>query len=489
MESARRASHDDPIVRESLLLFSDCHLGSDLNDSGPRNPRSVSADRDLADLLAHYRELAPPAPASRWRLIIAGDFVDFVGMSIDPTEEEMERLTTALTEAERAFGLGGAEDFVRVKLARAAARHPEVFQALREFVCAGNALTMLHGNHDTEMHWDMVREDFRVLLSNDDASAKERIDFEPWFVYAKGLVFIEHGHQYDPFCCTPYLLAPLSPLEPDRVLESLSDTLLRYIVRRTPGMKEYGHENRGLWSYITWGLTLGVRGTFKLYLRFWSAVLRLRATARAYSSDTGRRLLRDHHRRLDERAESMGVARECLDSALSLHVTPMALSPRGVLTSVMLDRMATFAVMVPTLIALIALRSAIGPAAPWLIGAVILLWGVLHVHFSRGRPSVDPGEVMVQRSRDIARIFPSSFIVMGHTHAPLAQTISDGTTYINLGAWAEEEPDPEEENPYRSPRTHLVVHANEDCHEAYLLEWLSGEGPREVKAIRANRTL
>ncbi|MBN9159551.1 MAG: hypothetical protein J0I07_01195, partial [Myxococcales bacterium] len=67
------------VATESLLVFSDVHLGSDLNDSGPSVPRSARIDRDLAALLAHYRTLSPPA--DRWRLVIAGDFVDFVGMS------------------------------------------------------------------------------------------------------------------------------------------------------------------------------------------------------------------------------------------------------------------------------------------------------------------------------------------------------------------------------------------------------------------------
>src|SRR4051812_34897359 len=45
---------------ESLLVFSDVHLGSDLNDSGKSVPRSTEIDRDLAAFLAHYR-VCPPA--------------------------------------------------------------------------------------------------------------------------------------------------------------------------------------------------------------------------------------------------------------------------------------------------------------------------------------------------------------------------------------------------------------------------------------------
>src|SRR5690349_20858882 len=117
--------------RESLLVFSDVHLASDLNDGGPGVPRSTAIDRDLAELLAHYRRAAPPA--DRWRLVIAGDFIDFVGMSIDAGAAELE---TAPTKVDRAYGLGGAEDHVRLKLGRAAERHPDVFAELGAFVAA-----------------------------------------------------------------------------------------------------------------------------------------------------------------------------------------------------------------------------------------------------------------------------------------------------------------------------------------------------------------
>jgi len=326
-----------------------------------------------------------------------------------------------------------------------------------------------------------VRDHFRDLLS-DGPEAKSRIDFEPWFVHQRGLVFVEHGHQYDPFCVTPYLLAPLSPVEPNRVIESLSDTLLRFIVRRTPGMKEYGHENRGLWSYVSWGLSLGLRGTKKLFWHFYSAVRRLRGIARAFGSEAGQRLRAEHHRRVDERAEKMGFARDDLHAALSLHVVPMGLSPRGVLTSVMLDRLLMLAVAVPTLIALLALWPVV-PFAPYIIGALVLVCVVLNTHFARLRPNVDPAAVMIERAKDLAKLFPASFIVMGHTHFPISKSVGESTTYINLGAWAEEEPDPSEKKPYRSPRTHLVIHAKEDRHEAHLMEWRSNEGPHPINVM------
>ncbi|MDF2695573.1 MAG: hypothetical protein K0S65_3956 [Labilithrix sp.] len=462
---------------ESLLVFSDVHLGSDLNDSGPSVPRSASIDRDLAALLAHYR--AAPPPADRWRLIIAGDFVDFVGMSIDAREGDA--LVTEPTAEERAFGLGGAEDHARLKLVRAAARHPDVFAELAAFVAAGNAVTLIQGNHDMEMHWDEVRADFRALLTTGATTKEEataRVEFESWFFHRDRLVYVEHGHQFDPFCATPFVYAPLSPIDLRRVLPSLSDTLLRYIVRRTPGMKEYGHENRGLTSYISWGLSLGARGTVALFRRFFGAVSFLSDIARAYDGPHGARLREEHERRLSKHARATGIEEERLRSALELHVLPMGRTSRGVLASVMLDRLSVFVVMLVALIAITCSRSILGGwATPATVG-LFVVWAALHVLLSRGRPAVDPAAVMSARASDLARLFPASFVVMGHTHVPTTKSLGDAV-YVNLGSWAEEEPDPEEDaaKAYRAARTHLVVHAKVDRHEAHLCEWRSGEGP------------
>lgn len=468
---------------ESLLVFSDVHLGSDLNDGGPSVPRSTAIDRDLVSLLAHYREIDPPH-ADRWRLVVAGDFVDFVGMSIDLRDGD--EVSTEPTPAERVFGLGGAEDHVRLKLKRAAARHPDVFAELAAFVAKGNVMTLISGNHDLEMHWDGVRDDFCALLAHGDLTKEDvaaRVEFEPWFFHREGFVFIEHGHQYDPFCATPYVLAPLSPLDPRRVLQSLSDTLLRYIVRRTPGMKEYGHETRGLTSYISWGLMLGVRGTSGLFARFFRAMLTLGAIAKAYKSEIGAWLHEEHERRLARHAEMKRVSKELLRAALSLHVEPIGGTLRGVLASVMLDRLAVFVVMVSALVCTFVWRAHLGGYALPVTFALLALWAALHVWLSRGRPSVDPADVMSTRAGEVVKLFPASFVVMGHTHVPLTKPLGEAI-YVNLGSWAEEELGPGENtaSAYRAARTHLVVYERGNRHEAILYEW-TAEGPRAVEVL------
>lgn len=470
---------------EHLLVFSDVHLGSDLNDAGPHVPRSQECDRDLAALIAHYRARAREDGArDRWRIVIAGDLVDFVGMSIDPRDDEP--LETELTDEERTNGVGSAEDHARLKLARVARRHADVFDALADFVADGHALSVLHGNHDIELHWDGLKADFRALVAArapeaERASAAERVEFVPWFFYREGVAYIEHGHQYDPFCSTRFVLSPVSPRDPRRVERGFSETLLRAIVRRTPGLKEHGHEDRGLGSYIGWGLGLGFAGSWGLVRRFFETVAELVHIQRAYRTPRGVALAEEHERHLDAMAERTGFGGDKLRRLASLHSPPISSTLLGVLGSVMLDRLAVGLVMTIALALTLVLwrTGVIGSAGPWALGALAALWIALHVALSRARGSVDPAAEMTRRVKDIAELFPAPYVVMGHTHVPLVHRSAD-VTYINVGGWSEEAPDEKDATakPYRAPRTHLVIHDHPEGAVAHLHAWDPTEGPK-----------
>ena len=66
---------------------------------------------------------------------------------------------------------------------------------------------------------------------------------------------------------------------------------------------------------------------------------------------------------------------------------------------------------------------------------------------------------------------------MGHTHVPVSQAVGDAR-YINVGSWAEEEPEADGTSP-RAARTHLVIHMRGDGPEAHLCVW-DESGPREI---------
>jgi UDP-2,3-diacylglucosamine pyrophosphatase LpxH len=468
---------------ESLLVFSDVHLGSDLNDrAGPERTlrRSEDIDRDLVSFLAHYRD---EAPGDRWRLVIAGDFIDFIGMSVDADAP----VTTTLTEEEHEHGLGSAADHACAKLRRVARRHADVFAALAAFVAHGHALTLVHGNHDVEFHWDEVKEDFRAhLLSHVEASVDReaflaRIDFCPWFFRWNGIAYVEHGHQYDVFCATDHIMAPLSPLDPRRVVRGFCDVLLRFVVRPTIGMTEHGHETRGMIDYLAFGMQLGIGGMVRLGVCFVRAIIELFRLRHAHFSRAARLLRMKHHRRVALFARAARISTKRLRALLALQAPPITRSVRGILKSLLLDRLGV-ALLATLALAVSVVLGAYDPRFFFASAGIACAWFLAHRYLA-GQRTLDPAEVMAERATHLARLLPAAFIVMGHTHAPRVLPVNDGaSTYINLGSWSEDEP-AAGKTAYRATRTHLVIQMRDGAPVAELRAW-EPTGPRRFVAPR-----
>ncbi|MDP9034865.1 MAG: hypothetical protein M3O50_08655 [Myxococcota bacterium] len=474
---------------ESLLILSDVHLGNDLNDfprGGAR--RAAEVDTDLARLLDHYRT-APPL-GRRWRLIIAGDFIDFIGMAIFPAKNES---SLESSDEERAHGLGNTSDHGRAKLRAVHARHRVVFEALADFVAAGHALTIIHGNHDVEFHWDAVKEDLRAMLTEsagratrDGASPQgdlgARIEFAPWFYYVGGVAYVEHGHQYDTLCSTEHVMTPLSPLDPRRIARSFSDVLLRWVVRPTRGVPEYGHDRLGLPDYLLIGVRLGAFGLARLASRFTGAVIELFRVRRAYLSATARELAAEQERRMGALAQATRIGIDRLRALAALQVPPVTRSIPKILASVLLDRLA-LSVFAFCAIATIAVAGA-GHRWCWPAVAGILVCSLgAHRWLSAQRRAwfgdkLDNNDTLVDRAGHLAQLFPAAFVVMGHTHTPAFVSVAEGAaTYVNVGSWHEPEPTPGDPSPgYRAARTHLVIHPAPSGPVGHFLAW-GEQGP------------
>ncbi len=404
---------------ESLLVLSDIHLGSDLNDH-PQPPgfgrRSARIDADLAKMLDHYRRTPPRG--SRWRIVFAGDFIDFIGIAILPSTEH---LATEPNAEERAHGLGNASDHAREKFRRVGERHVDVFRALAAFVADGHAVTIVHGNHDVEFHWDAVRDDFRALLASargiDPALVAEQVEFQPWFYWADGVAYIEHGHQYDAFCSQTHPMLPLSPLDPRRIARGFCEVLLRFVVRPTRGLREHGHENLGMLGYIAFGASLGARGLVGLAVAFVRAIVEMFRVRREWLGEQARALREEHERRVAAFSEARRVDLGRLRALLALAARPITSSALGILGSLLIDRAALALVAMGSIatLALIALRH-----HAWLWPGVAVVGGAwfLSQRALAKRRVLDPHEIMKERAARLAGLFPAAFVVHGaHAHA------------------------------------------------------------------------
>ncbi|MEM9190457.1 MAG: metallophosphoesterase [Myxococcota bacterium] len=458
--------------RPNYILFSDVHLGADLVQhvrpwTISRLKQVANIDRQLASMIDWYRERADPEHP--WRLVIAGDLVDFIGMSIAPGVD------VELTAEERELGLGSTASHAAMKMRAVAERHALAFERLAAFIREGHSVVLVRGNHDVDFHWESAQRAFIDALHSraaaPDPEFDSRVEFYPWFYYDDGLLYVEHGHQFDSMCAYDHLLAPVSPRDPRRIAWSFSDILLRTVARPTPGLSSDGHDSTGMLHYLALAWSLGLHGCAKLLLRFFQAIKKaFTRWQHDLRSDVPRR---EHDSRMVELAARMRVRVEKLNQLSGLWASPVTRRVEAILRSLFLDRVLMATVVVALLLcAALALPwgYAAGASACLFVGAVPLFR-----RSSRLRnDEVNPVLAMKRGADRIAELFPTKFVVMGHTHTPEIERLKSGATYVNLGHWGVDDLDGEAEEP---PQTHLVIRWVDGAPEAEFLRWDRVAGP------------
>ncbi len=425
------------------LLLSDIHLGADLARRGwpfsarasnpPPSPPAL--DRNLAELLDHCR--ARTEPTERWTLVVAGDVVDFVSMAVAPSDGAHGETPARDPERQPVPDDGEINQAVR-KLRAVARLHDLAFRSLARFVSDGNHLVLVRGNHDLAFYWEPVRRAFvdallqRAELGEDgeagDAFAS-RIEFRDWFYYVEGQLYVEHGHLYDETCICQNALAPVSPRDPARLMDSFSDILERYVVGPTRGLGTRGHENRTLFHYLWLAFSLGLSGCAALLVRFAGSVVRLLSAWRA-SLDRGAAAVRaEHERHMKQLAGRFRLKEELLTALASLWAVPVTRSLASILRSLFLDVLLALGGLV-----LVLAGVALFELAPfWLLLLLALPVAGGMALWIRRRRVFDSAPALRKAARGVAALLPACFVVMGHTHVPELERIDDRTTYVNLG--------------------------------------------------------
>src|ERR1700690_338617 len=276
-------------------------------------------------------------------------------------------------------------------------------------------------------------------------------------------------------------MAPISPADPRRIARSFSDVLLRWVVRPTRGVPEYGHHLMGLADYVLLGARLGVGGLLRLAARFASAVVELFRMRRAYLSVAAHALREEHERRMGALAVVTRIGIERLRALAALQAPPVTRSVSKILASVLLDRLALGVIGALAMAAMVIAGSLHGWRWP-VIAAIAPGWTLAHFHLRARRRAwfgerLDNDQALVERAGHLARLFPAAFVVMGHTHTPEVVSVAEGaSTYVNVGSWHEAEVDDAHPS-HRAARTHLVIHPASSGPTAEFLAW-SPDGPR-----------
>ena len=118
-----------------------------------------------------------------------------------------------------------------------------------------------------------------------------------------------------------------------------------------------------------------------------------------------------------------------------------------------------------------------------LVGLAITAW-----LWGRTRATLDASDSLRAGAAAVAGLFPAALIVMGHTHLPeMSRRARSGATYVNLGAWAEEDTPDGTSPPLPASRTHLVVCQKGNRLSAKLLRWDAALGTKVLHATRLRR--
>jgi UDP-2,3-diacylglucosamine pyrophosphatase LpxH len=433
-------SSSAPQATVDYLLVSDLHLRGGFN-----NPTEglYHFDEQFADFLRYYR--LHRATTNQWRLIIGGDFIEFLYITDLP--DPNERLLRGVTfyESESRYGAGTEAAKSRWKLDTILrSSHPQLLLALARFVAEGNEIILLRGNHDVEMAWPEVQEHFRRLIAEHHPeefsylamkeAVAQRVQFPQWFWYTPGLLYVEHGSQYDPFCATQHMLYPVVPSNPSRVQLSIAELSIRYFTNQMKLINAMAAENvMSVSEYIGWVVSANVSILPRVLRLYAAMVRRVLAKSGRPPAEAERAVRAEHERRVAAVDERFGLPPGTAARVDAMHATPVTRSVLATARFMALDLLIVGAALAAAVVAIVIWYPArIGLLAA--AGAVAVLGLVTYVGALRFRRIAEAAHLR-QTAERIAEIFAVPYVVFGHSHAAGSWPLPDGTTYVNVGTW------------------------------------------------------
>lgn len=459
----------------NTLVISDLHLGEDLGPSATEATRLHIdlVEKQLVNFLRFYsrrREDGRP-----WRLVINGDMIDFIAITVLPEQEE------GVSGEEREFGLRRRPDVARTKLDKVGERHGEFFRGLARFLSRGNRVEIIPGNHDTEFHWPAIQNGFVRLVTRaweampeagrpGAASAEEvaeAIGFHPWFFYEKGVLWIEHGHQYDDCCSFEHQLYPRQP-KSDEIVMNVDAAGARYLTNYVPEAESHQQEDWTFTGYLRFAFGVGYRGIGRLvrgYYKFTASLLSAyRANRRSQREKT--HVMDGHFERLRRLADEWSIGEDTLLSLDNLRRRPIIANLRKLLSVLMLDKIVAF---VPAI--LLGLVALLLLGLPWgAVTAGFLLLAARTATWWTGRGRmIDPRMNLQLVSERIRSRVDVRYVVFGHTHVPVARQLDDGGWYYNTGTWV-----PSGKPGLLRAFSHFVLRHGEGGPVAQLCQWRDG---------------
>jgi len=413
-----------------IILISDLHLsgGYDRRTGTYNRNEDFFYDAALGRFIDWLLARAV-SEGRRWRLVLLGDFLDF--LQVHAGDGHDAGLTSSSTTL--------------AKLEAIAAGHAEAFAALGRFVAAGHALDVVIGNHDIELLWPEVQARFRELVERNAGGAPAiALTFHPWILYLPGLLYAEHGQQYDSLNSFATLMRPLLPSDPQRIELPLGSFFVLYLFNYIERIDPFADNVRPMTRYLLWALRthpVVTISTLGYHVRFF---LRVLGKTSVLSVEQQKARREAYWRELmGPAAEQIGLPEDVLTAIDKLAAIPALSNRRRELQELLLRP------LVPAF-PFVAGGVAIWQAAKRLPGELRMLLaltaGVSGLAWRERRllrPATEPGNFLLRAARSIDELLRKSgrgvpVYVFGHTHTaerwPLGAD-AEAPAYLNAGTW------------------------------------------------------
>lgn len=439
------AEHDETPRRGGdpechYLIVSDLHLRGGFTNT---TAGLYHFDEEFADFLRYYRlHRRSDRP---WRLVIAGDFIEFLYITDRP--DKGERLVAGCTweEEEEFYGPESEALKARWKLDTILrSSHPQLLIAIARFIAEGNELVCLRGNHDAEMFWPEVQEHFRRLIARhhpDDVALRDmreavaaRVHFPDWFWHEPGVIYVEHGCQYDPFCSFEYFLNPVDPRCPTRIDSGISELAIRFFTNPMKGIDAMAAENiMSVSQYIGWVLTSGFRRLPDILRLYGLLVKRIVGKSGPHDPAAERAVRDEHLRRVDAMDVRFGLKPGTARQIDAMHQTPIMRSRIGAIRFSGADIVSFITAAVLGAFGLLV----VAPDRWGLLGALFAFTaaGVVAYMAALRFGSIAEAAQLRRTAENVAALTGSPLVVFGHSHSAGNWQLDEHTEYMNVGTW------------------------------------------------------
>ena len=522
-----------------LLIVSDLHLseGRDEHTHHISRNEDFFYDEEFSRFLDYHVALDP---ARKWHLIINGDFCDFLQVlatEFDPefleylgvkNESEARQLLNIRQQSTR-FGFDAGPGETVFKLWRILDGHWIFALALIRFLEQGNIVSIGRGNHDPEFQYELVREHFRKMLVWFFANKREepshahgvtrfeqvcaqQVQFLDWFYYEPGLIWAEHGGQYDEANSFPHWLAPYLP-HSDHIEMPWGSFFVRYLFNSIEEEEPWADNIKPQSRFLQWFITR--RPVLATRFIFGNGRYMLKKLAKAWRPLPGENSRdAEHKQRRAALEQQWGVPPGELAQLDEIQADSVLRNPHGVwkfaklLTRGWRVSLAVLAYALITILVgmVLIVGQVIAPAMPLpirhLIGTVAHMQGVsqltvlllssryftflyllcaLGYFISQLFPHKSTPSYLVPKAAYARAKLGVQYVTMGHTHDSDLSTLAGDGQYFNTGTWTRVIGDAEQLFSKESELVFLQV-LRGDKVSCRLMRWYDGANePRLVK--------